>query len=299
MRRRLSALLAAAVLLVVGDASIGAAAPAAPPPDPNKRALIVGISRYEPPTRPTFGGAGDAGAVQAALLKNGWPKENIRMLVDGDATAANIRVGLDWLVSSSGPDAFSVFHYSGHTKQEERGMADGDPEPYDELIWGADNGFIADGELGVRLRALQGRGVISIAACEAAGFDDGISAPNRLVLTASREDQKAYEYAGAARSVFVELLVDQALLGSAGDADGNKAVSLQEAFAHAAAHAPVATANQEPYGPQDPVMAGGDGTEWFLRPPSAGAGGLGALLPPGILPPGLNDLLSGLVPQTP
>jgi len=296
--RTLSGLLAAAVLLVVGDASLSAAAPPAPAPEPHKRALVVGISQYRPPTVPTPGSAGDAGAVQAVLLKNGWPKENIRVLVDGEATAANIRAGLDWLVSNSGPHTFSVFHYSGHTRQEQRGMADGDLEPYDELIWGADNQFIADGELGVRLRGLQGRGVISIAACEAAGFDDNVSAPNRLVLAASREDQKAYEYTRVARSVFVDLLFDQALLGGAGDADGNKVVSLQEAFAHAAAHAPAITANQEPYGPQDPVMAGGDGTEWFLRPPSA-AGGLGALLPRGILPPELNNLLSGLVPQTP
>ncbi len=299
--RRLLALLPAAVLVALSQMALVEAAPVTPPTDPNKRALIVGVSAYQPPTVPTFGGAGDAAAVQRALLKNGWSENNIRMLVDGEATAANIRSGLDWLVNSSGPNSFSVFHYSGHTRQERSGMADGDAEEYDEFIWSAKNEFIADGELGERLRGLQGRGVISIAACEAAGFDDNISAPNRMVLTASREDQKAYEYVKAGRSIFVELLVDQALLGGAGDADGNRAVSLQEAFAHAAAIAPSVTANEEPYGPQNPVMAGGDGTEWFLRPPAAPAGGLSGLIPPGLLPPGLlpDGLLSGLAPRTP
>jgi len=297
--RRLFAALAATVLLGVGHAVLGGPASAAPPPEPGKRALVVGVSQYQSPTRPTFGGAGDAGAVKAALLKNGWSEENIRMLVDGEATAANIRSGLDWLVNGSGPDTFSFFHYSGHTRQEPRGMADGDAEEYDELLWGVDNQFIADGELGDRLRGLQGRSVISIAACEAAGFDDNISAPNRLMLTASRETEKAYEYSGAARSVFVELLFEQAILNGAGDADGNGAVSLQEAFAHAAAEAPVATANQEPYGPQNPVMAGGDGSEWFLSPPAGQSGPLGGLIPKGLLPPGVEGLVNGLAPPTP
>jgi hypothetical protein len=297
---RLSAVIAAALALALGQTWLSPAA-AAPPSGSDKRALIVGITDYEPPTVPTAGGAGDAGAVQAALLKNGWSKDNIRMLVDGDATADNIRSGIDWLVSNSGPNSFSLFHYSGHTKQEQRGMADGDAEDYDELIWSVRNEFIADGELGERLRGLQGRSVISIAACEAAGFDDNISAPNRLVLAASKETEKAYEYTGAARSVFVDLVYDQALSGGAGDTDGNKAVSLQEAMARAAVMAPKATAEQKPYGPQTPVMAGGDGSQWFLGAPPAAPGLVERLVPPGLLPPGLlpGGGLSGLAPQTP
>ncbi len=299
--RRLLALLAAVTLLVLGLSGRSVAAPAVPPAEPHKRALVIGISQYEPPTRPTFGGAGDAEAWQSALLKNGWAKENIRMLVDGDATADNIRSGLDWLVSNSRPDTFSVLHYSGHTKQEPRGMDDGDPEEYDELLWGVNNEFIADGELAQRLRSLQGRSVISMADCEAAGFDDGISGPNRLFLAASRETEKAYEYSQPPRSVFVEFLVAQGLLGGAGDKDGNKTVSLQEAFGHAAAMAPVVTAKQEPYGPQNPVMAGGDGTQWYLRAPAPAPKLLGGLIPPGLIPPGLlpGGLLSGAVRQTP
>ena len=300
--RRLLALVAAATLSATGVGALGAAAAAPAPPDPNKWALVVGISQYQPPTRPTFGGAGDAGAVQAALLKNGWSKDNIMMLVDDEATAPAIRKGLDWLVSKSGPTTTSFFHFSGHTKQEALGMADGDAEEYDEELWTYANEFIPDGELGQILRPLQGRGIISIAACEAAGFDDGISAPNRMVFSASREDQKAYEYAGAARSVFVELMYDQALSGGAGDTDGNRVVSLQEAFLHAAARAPLETANQQPYGPQNPVMAGGDGSQWFLQPPGAPAGSLDGLIQ-GLtdrLPPEIGRLVPRglLVPQT-
>ena len=296
--RRLFPALAVTVLLAVGGGQVvlGGPASAAPPAEPGKRALVVGVSQYQSPTRATFGGAGDAGAVKSALLRNGWSEDNIRTLVDGEATAANIRSGLDWLVNGSGPDTFSFFHYSGHTRQEPRGMADGDAEEYDELLWSVDNQFIADGELGERLRGLQGRSVVSIAACEAAGFDDNISAPNRLMLSASRETEKAYEYSGAARSVFVELLFEQALLNGSGDADGNRAVSLQEAFAHAAAGAPVETANQEPYGPQNPVMTGGDGSQWFLSPPASELGPVGGLVPKGLLPPEVEGLVKGLLP---
>jgi hypothetical protein len=69
------------------------------------------------------------------------------------------------------------------------------------------------------------------------------------------------------------MMVDEAILQRRGDANHDGRVSVNEAFNYAADQAPRYTAGQV-QGPQHPVMAGGDGSEWFLEGDSpAGSGG--------------------------
>lgn len=284
--RRLVAVVSAVVLSSV--LATGAAR-AAPAPTAEKWALVIGITEYDGRTRDTVGGANDAAVVQKALLANGWPADHIRMLVDADATAANIRAGMDWLVQNSTPTSLSVFHFSGHTRQANSGHSGGDNEQFHEFLWGRDNQFVSDREVGARMRALQGHAWINMSNCEAAGFEDGFAGPTKLFTAASREDEKGYERYETGHSVLTGLMVNDALLGGAGDADGNGRVSLQEAFAYAAARAPGQSEGGE-YGPQHPVMMGGDdGGQWFLGAPVAAKPSV-APTPPG--------LLRGLIPTS-
>jgi len=229
-------------------------ASAAPAPAPGDRwALIIGIDRFQGATRPNFGAVADAANFRQALLKAGWADDHIKVLTDGGARAAEIRAGLAWLAERSGPGSLSVLHYSGHVKQV--GST--------EYLWPSDNRLIADTELAANVRQLRGQAWIDISGCEAAGFDEGISAPNRLFTASSRADEKSYEYPDQRQSVFSSLLVEKALIQGQGDANGDGRVSVQEAFAYAATRAPQITATQR-QGPQHPVMAGGDGTPLFL-----------------------------------
>lgn len=241
-------------LLVAGVLTGTVAATAAPAPAAGERwALLVGIDRFQGGTRPNFGGVNDVADVKAALLKAGYADDHIRVLTDGAATAGAIRSGLQWLVDRSGPNSFSVFHYSGHVKQV--GST--------EYLWPHDNSFIPDTELAGKLRQLKGQAWIDISGCEAAGFDEGISSPSRLFTASSRANEKSYELPNQRQSVFTLLLVEQGLIQGQGDANKDGKVSVQEAFAHAAARAPVITATQS-QGPQHPVMTGWDGTPLFL-----------------------------------
>jgi hypothetical protein len=271
-------------------------AEAAPRPDAQKWAVLVGVSEYQPPTVPTAGSANDARDMRTVLLRNGWREDHIRVLVDGDATGAEIRSALDWLVAKSTPDSFSVFHYSGHTKQAQSGFDDGDAEEWDEFLWSVDNQFISDGEFAGWMRRLQGNAWINVSNCEAAGFDDGVSAPNRLFTAASQEDEKGYERYDTKRSIYTGLLTD-AFLNGRGDSDRDKTVSIQEAFAYAAENAPRQSANGE-HGPQTPYSAGGDGSQWRLGPAAFTKQTQGtSLVPPGLLPPELLRLIPpGLLP---
>ena len=252
--RRVLLLLPLLLAGVLGGLGSTPAASAAPAPAAAERwALIVGVDRFQGSTRPNFGAVNDAADVRQALLKAGFADDHIKVLTDSGATAGTIRAGLQWLVDRSGPNALSVFHYSGHVKQV--GST--------EYLWPHDNSFIADSELAGKLRQLRGQAWIDISGCEAAGFDEGISAPNRLFTASSRANEKSYEIKDLRQSVFTMLQVEQAMIQGRGDANGDRRVSVQEAFAYAAARAPQLTARQS-QGAQHPVMAGWDGTPLFL-----------------------------------
>lgn len=262
--RRLVVVLAGALVLV----PLAPLVRAAPPAAAQKYALVIGINDYQAPTKDTIGSVGDALDMREALLRNGWPDGNIRMLLDGAATGTAMREGMRWLASKSGADTFTVFHYSGHTKQMDTVP---DAEGWDEFLWSATNEFISDNELTDAMKAVQGRLWANIVNCEAAGFDDGFSGPDKLFTAASREDQKGYEEPGWNRSVFSGLMVREGILKGQADANKDGAASLDEAFAYAERVAPTMTANAKPYGPQNPVRrgGGGGGGEWFLSPPPA------------------------------
>ncbi|MDQ6728394.1 MAG: caspase family protein [Actinomycetota bacterium] len=242
-------------LLLAGVLAAGElAASAAPAPAGGDRwALIVGIDHFEGATRTNFGAVADASNFRQTLLRAGWADDHIKVLTDSGARQADIRAGLQWLVDRSSPTSLSVMHYSGHVKQV--GST--------EYLWPHDNRFIADTELASSVQRLRGQAWIDISGCESAGFDEGISAPNRLFTASSQSNEKSYEYPDLRQSVFSSLLVNRGMLQGQADANGDGRVSVQEAFAFAAAQAPGITARQS-QGPQHPVMAGWDGTPLFL-----------------------------------
>ena len=224
----------------------------------NAWAVLAGISTYDYPTHPTYGGDGDVAVFRDALLRAGWSANHIVVLTDGAATASAIRSSINWLVTHSGPSTFSVFHYSGHVLQQNG----------QEFMWGVDNNFISNDEFGSAMRGLQGRAWIDIAGCESAGFDTGISSPLRFVTTSSAVNEKSYERDDWHRSVWTGLVVGEGMINRKADANGDGAVSIQEAIRWAQQQAPQMTANQRPYGPQHPYAVGGEG-EWFLGPAAA------------------------------
>lgn len=76
-------------------------APPAPPPAPviNTWALLVGVSKYQNPAIPSLQfPAADATAIRDALVDarlGGLPAGNVKLLTDGEATAANISAAVD------------------------------------------------------------------------------------------------------------------------------------------------------------------------------------------------------------
>ena len=83
------------------------------PPSKNKFALLIGINRY--------GGLGnlngcinDVSDVKAKLLEMGWNLNNVKVLIEEQATKNEILQGLKWLVSHCNVEDSLWFHFSGH-----------------------------------------------------------------------------------------------------------------------------------------------------------------------------------------
>jgi hypothetical protein len=149
-----------------------------------------------------------------------------------------------------------------------------------EFLWSANNQFIQNTEFGSYMSKLQGRAWVNVAGCEAAGFDKGISSPNRLFTAASRVTEKGYENPDWHESIWTGLAVDQGILQNQADSNHDGKVTIQEAVRYGESRAPGMTEGQS-HGPQHPVIAGG-GDGWLLGrpappppPPNSGGGGSG------------------------
>jgi hypothetical protein len=197
--------------------------------------------------------------VWGVLVANGWRPENIRMLVDDEATAANVRAGFRWLQQTSAPDTFSYFHYSGHV-QRRNGH---------QMLWPVDNVYLPDTEVVAALRPVRGSAWWDFAGCHAGGFDDGLAAAHNLVTMSSSVKEKSFEHPDWGLSIWAGVLYDQALSRKLADTDRDGTVTMAEALRYAAEKAAYETRDQGYFGysPQHPQVTGGLGTAWTLANP--------------------------------
>jgi hypothetical protein len=264
---------------------------APPGSTPKVFAVVIGIQQYQGRTHPTLGGEGDAAAFMQALSNAHWPGNHILELVDGQATASNIRAAMQWLTQHSAPDTLTIFHFSGHVCIQSTG-----PCAANHMhLWTVDNQFISDDEVGNNLRNLQGDAWVDIAGCEAAAFDKGISNGQRLFTGSSQANEKSYEHPDWHESVWTGLSIDQGMLQHQADSNGDHIVTVREAVNWAQPRATDTTQGQKDP-PQHPVINGGK-PDYNLDaggyqpppppppPPSGGGGGGGGSQPPPAGPP--------------
>jgi hypothetical protein len=227
---------------------------------PEKRfAFLVGVTNYRKPTHDTIAGAQDVQFIQQSLIANGWLPQNIRLLTNTAATGAAVREGLAWIAGQSVPGTFTLFHFSGHVKQE-----DGH-----EKLWPYDRDFVPDTEVTAALNRGTGKMWVDIAGCEAAGFMDGLPSARVLFSASSRSTQKSYEYPQWNESVWTGLVWDLSLGQGQADADHNGTTTVGEALRYSTYYAQAITLRQTPYGRQTPQVAGDPVRGWTLQNPPA------------------------------
>jgi hypothetical protein len=97
------------------------------------RALLVGINAY--PGAPLAGCVNDIRDMADFLnQKCAFPRDNVRLLVDGRATTKGILERLAWLLNGLSAGDRVLFHYSGHGAQLPTRNPKGEVDGLDEVI---------------------------------------------------------------------------------------------------------------------------------------------------------------------
>ncbi len=100
-----------------------------------KKALVVGIDKYQNPAWNLQGCSMDA-AVMSGMLQDhfDFPGNNIRLVLDERATKSKIETRLDWLVRDAKPGDVLVFFYAGHGSQVRDRDGDELDDQKDEIL---------------------------------------------------------------------------------------------------------------------------------------------------------------------
>jgi len=235
----------------------------------NGYALVIAISNYQTVSRLPAAVQNDARDVQAALISPshcGYPPTNVKLLLDGEATLAEIRAQLSWLAGVAGPDDSVVIYFSGHgARLSGIGGRQSALIPVDAAINDLHSSSISETELSVALKAIQSaRLLILLDACHSggavafknsqgpevleSGFDEKslqhlAEGVGRVVIASSRSTETSLVMPGAPNSVFTQHLLE-ALKGEI-PSKGDGFVRVFQVFEHVAAAVPQATAERQ------------------------------------------------------
>ena len=139
-------------------------------------AVIAGVSDYADPSIPDLSYSDDdANDIYNSLLNyDNWEANNIMLLIDSDATKANIHGAIDWMKTNADDNDICLFFFSGHGGWSEDvppfDEYDGWDEyicPYDSTHWFEDN--IRDDELDAWMTPIEAKKIVILDTCFAGG----------------------------------------------------------------------------------------------------------------------------------
>lgn len=229
-------------------------------------ALLIGVANYpqvSPLPETVLADARDVHAVLTDPAACGYPPDHVTLLLDGDATADNIRSAMRRLAERASPDDTAMVFFSGHGA---RAFADGAALqyilPYDCDLAHLRETALDGEEVTELLRAINaGRLLILFDSCHSAGvgepkagsaFKPGLDehyyerlalGTGRVVIASSRADEVSWTLSGMRNSLFTHYLLE-ALRGEARTL-GDGYVRVFDVFRHVADGVPT-RANQHP-----------------------------------------------------
>ena len=188
--------------------------------DVNYYAVIVGVADY-PGWINDLSHTADASMNLSNQLTPIWGEDNVKLLIDSEATKSNIRDAVcSWLDERADANDVVLFSYSGH----------GLPDylcPYDSLILSYARNIGAS-ELAGWLNNLESKNVVVVLeSCYSGSFTSVLSKTGRIVLTSGSADQASYD------GVFMGYIAEA--ISKFTDADTNRdyELSIEEVFTYA------------------------------------------------------------------
>ncbi len=210
-----------------------------PPPASDRWAVIIGISDYAGDEYDLEFCDDDALDFYNALITvYSWNPSNIKLLINEQATKANILSAIDWMRANEDSNDEVIFFYSGHGSVS-RSNADNDPERKDECIIPYEieiSYYIWDGDFSEEFSTFESTRIFFyFDSCYAGGMTD-LAGSGRLICMACRESQVSYEVSTYENGQFTYYFVDQGMLAGKADANNDGLVTCEEAFDYAKAN---------------------------------------------------------------
>jgi len=188
-------------------------------------AVVVGIGEYAHLDGDTGPNDDDAKALHETL-SHLWGEDHVKLLVDGDATKADIRTAITrWLAPREEAGDTVVYFFAGHSLTDERYML-----PYD---CDSRPTSISGDELDGWLDTLDSkRVVVVLETCEAGKFTGDLAEPGRVILMSSEEDEASHGSDDG--FVFPHYLMEALTSLEETDFNGDDQVSAEEIFEYVA-----------------------------------------------------------------
>jgi len=179
----------------------------------------------------------DARDLKNTLISHGWNENNIRVLIEEQATKQAILDTFTWLNQSDADDV--IFFYSGtHGYYMEDQPPLDEPDNLDEFImpfdcdWETDDNCLLDDELADEFDKLQSQNIaIAIESCHSGGMLDGsqdLPASGRVILTGCGTDELGCPLRTRMYWLFCYYLI-KAFRGRA-DKNNDNWISLEETY---------------------------------------------------------------------
>jgi len=239
-------------------------------------AAVIGINEYQN-TRKLRYAVNDAKEFHKLLIRhNKIPKENVTLLINQEATLANIRSSLGTqLKNKAGKEDMVIIYFAGHGATERDVMSpDGDGLEKYLLPYNADSNDLYSSALPMReishiLHRIRSERIIFIADACYSGAGGGrtvsffdlrasisdtfldriVSGKGTIILTASGANEVSEESEKLGHGVFTYYLLE-GLKGKA-DTDNDNLITVDEVYRYVSEHVPKATAQE-----QHPVKKG-------------------------------------------
>lgn len=223
--------------------------PGPPPwaPSANKWAVVIGIADYEGRENDLRHPDEDAKEMRKALITEyGFPAQNIKLLLNRQATAGAIVSAIDWLAEKEDANSTVVFFFCGHGYAVPDGYPIGndtdiEADGWDEGIVSYDLLPLSDGFLAYKFSTFESQKFALIfGSCYSGGMFDtdlvDLQAPGRVICAASMPNETAFDYSELGNTLFGYYFIDEGILD--GEADGalteekDGVVSMEEALAY-------------------------------------------------------------------
>ncbi|OGO18207.1 MAG: hypothetical protein A2Z15_07290 [Chloroflexi bacterium RBG_16_50_11] len=221
----LTAVFLALVLFVVSALALPGM-PAQAAGTPECWAVLVGVSDYQSLNDLRY--CDDDARELSQELSPVWGESHIKLLIDSQATKANILAAIDWLAENADADDTVLFSFSGH------GSSLGYFCPYNTSgsIYST---MISSSELASAFTLVQAdKSIIVLDICYAGKFQNNLTSSGRVILMACRSTELSSEYPALRNGVFTYYVL-QALTGfDAADANDDYELSAEEIAQYAA-----------------------------------------------------------------